>query len=35
MRMIEKTDGNGNIILVEYPDWITEEGYFKKNTAKK
>jgi len=28
--MIEKTDGNGNIILVEDSDWITEEGYFKK-----
>jgi hypothetical protein len=34
MRMIEKTDGNGNTILVEDPDWVTEDGYFKKHRKK-
>lgn len=34
MRMIEKTDGSGNTILVENPDYINNEGFFQKKRKK-
>ena len=34
MKLVEKTDGNGNIVMVEDPDWMDDECHFKKHRKK-